>query len=1322
MLPLNMSSGLSCNFSTDIAKDKYGLIWVATEDGLCQFDGERFTVLTPDNSGLSSADLNCILDAPGKQTTLWIGTKSDGLNIFDYYTGEVRVLRHDPSDPQSLANDEVSALCAGVDGGVWAAMYHGGVSHIDVNTLGITHYGMRDVEGLPSDMLWSVHQMSDGRVLMGHTSHGMSLLDPKTRRAINYQHDGNNPSSIAGNSVYSFMTSCDGRIWVGTNNGVDVFDPASGTFSHIAKATVTGRIYRVRQLSDGCVWLATENHGVAILSFDGREGLRLEPSVKFIGEGDSESNLYGMSTRSLIEDDYGNVWVSLYGCGVNVLCSSTPPFSLLAPGYENVRNTLKAQSVLSTLSARDGSIILGHDGDGIQVLDKDFRHKSRIPSQFGLYVQALMQDSRGRIWVGAFDNGAYVVSADGSYRRVHIDADDDVRAIIDDNKGYAWITSNRAVYKVSQETLEVVGKYIVGNHLGRAIALDKQGNLWAGFYSEGVRVFSPEMEELWSFTAEDSTLAGDIVKDIICDARGRVWVSTSKGLTRFTPASGGSKPHSHSFRSGDGLENTHVRAAVEDGNGNIWLSTNNGLACVPGGDDKLVFYNSKDNIPRCNFNDASGCLLPDGRVIFGCTQGICVFSPSDVLRTRMTPKPIITQASISTSTVDSSLCLIGHDRITLSHDINSLSLTFNTLDPSVNPFVVYGYTIDGLQERVQITDQGKVELRGLAPGSYALHIRSQLHNQPWSVGEASLAITVLPPWWRTWWAMGIYVVLALAALTVFFAAYRRRTRLRYELQMVKREREREEKSSNERMRFFTNITHELRTPLTLIVDPLNTLATANDIGVASKRKLAMIRMSAMRLSYLISQIREFTKTEVRTRRLTVSHGDLTETVRSAAMRFQELTPRKNIEFIIDIEEPDIFADFDPDALTTILDNLISNALKYTTEGTITVSMHSRETEGKHIADISVADTGCGIAQDALPHIFERYYQENGPHQASGMGIGLALAKRMADLHGAQLTAQSQPGVGTTLTLSLDIDATYPDAKHVDQETTKTPAPVVQTPAVDDGPLAEDKPPHPDADSKILLIVEDDLPIRSYIAEAFSDEFVVMEASDGVEALQIMTDNTPDIVIADVMMPRMNGFDFTRQIRSNVAISHIPVILLTAKDTDKDKEEGYDAGADSYITKPFSVSLLHSRVDNLLARRKREAELTALAQVDAKRNHLQESLSKIDQEFFDRLNGLIEKSIGGETDVTSIAYDMAMSSSNLYRKMKAMTGLSTVEYIRRFKMHYAERLLLEGRYSISEVAFMVGMSSTAYFRRCFKAEFGDIPSEYIRKLKESTPPA
>ena len=412
--------------------------------------------------------------------------------------------------------------------------------------------------------------------------------------------------------------------------------------------------------------------------------------------------------------------------------------------------------------------------------------------------------------------------------------------------------------------------------------------------------------------------------------------------------------------------------------------------------------------------------------------------------------------------------------------------------------------------------------------------------------------------------------------------------------------------------------------------------------------------------------------------------------------------------------------FDKEIVTIVLDNLISNAIKYTEQGCITLSLYQTVRNEVAYTEIKVSDTGYGISAEALPHIFDRYYQESGKHQASGTGIGLALVKNLVELHEGEIRAESVQNEGSTFYISLLTDNIYPNALHADstepaakEDTAQaTTSENTSEPTVDNG-----KP--------ILLIVEDNEEIQKYIAESFSDSFEVITTDNGEEGKQQALSHIPDIIVSDIMMPVMDGITLCRQLKEDVRPSHIPIILLTAKDSLQDKEEGYEVGADSYLTKPFSASLLRSRINNLLESRKKlitqfQAQPVPGNQTDLneKRIIIAEALSKLDNEFIEKITLLIEENLSSEKiDITYLSDKMCMSGSTLYRKMKALTGLSTNEYIRKVKMQNAERLLLEGKFNISEIAYKVGMNSTGYFRQCFKEEFGVSPSDYLKQIKQ-----
>lgn len=547
--------------------------------------------------------------------------------------------------------------------------------------------------------------------------------------------------------------------------------------------------------------------------------------------------------------------------------------------------------------------------------------------------------------------------------------------------------------------------------------------------------------------------------------------------------------------------------------------------------------------------------------------------------------------------------------------------------------------------------------------------------------------------------------------------YQRHLRLKFELKAEKVHHEKEQKLNEERLRFFTNITHELRTPLTLILGPLDDISHSSDITKAVKHKLAVIHQSAVRLNELITQLLEFRKTETDNRQLRVVKANVVDAVHEVSLKYEELAQKPDVAIKFVAPENPIMMYIDKEVIAIILDNLVSNAIKYTDQGNIDISVERRRSGERHLVDITVSDTGHGISAKALPHIFDRYYQENGTHQASGTGIGLSLVKKLVTLHHGEVKVESNLEQGTSFIVTLDENEIYPDALRGDENASAK----LQGNDAASGVLnLEEAVLSVENGKPLLLVVEDNREILDYVAESFIDEFDVLKAGDGREGLALALDKVPDVIISDVMMPNMDGNAMCRALKKDIRTSHIPIILLTAKDSFEAKEKGYDSGADSYITKPFTHSLLRSRILNLLQQRRRdkmliqESKETNLAQ---KKEQLRESLNKVDQEFFDKLNKLIEENISGDVDVNLIASNLAVSTSTLYRKMKALTGISTNEYIRKYKMQYAEHLLLEGKYSISEISFMVGMNSVAYFRRCFKAEYGEIPSEYLKKLQK-----
>ena len=820
-------------------------------------------------------------------------------------------------------------------------------------------------------------------------------------------------------------------------------------------------------------------------------------------------------------------------------------------------------------------------------------------------------------------------------------------------------------------------------------------------------VFDEDDKKLYNFTT-DHSFPSNAVNYMMEDSRKRILVATREGIIIFKDVS---QPNIFvSFGAKEGLENTQVRAIQEDHDGYIWISTNGGISRLDEKNKRFYNYNYHDGIPMGDFMDGSTCITPDGTLFFGSQNGACYFNPRELSSPREVSPVTITQFFIynkQTESRDTRLPVPISNRIVeLPYNQNTFNISFNVLDYTQSSQVEFSYMLEGL-ENAWYSTQGdnQVTFRNIPHGNYVFKVKTRFRNQEWNENAAQLTVVIAPPLWLTWYAKLSYVILFIFALYALLRFYKRKLDLESSLEVERKQSLNKQELNEERLRFYTNITHELRTPLTLILGPLEDLLSDATLSPKHANKISIIHDSATRLLNLINRILEFRKTETQNRKLSVAKGDLGQLVQEVGLRYKELNPNNKVNYHIHIETEDTEIFYDADMITIILDNLMSNAAKYTSEGDITLSLRSVEENQIKYTEISVSDTGHGIDAEALPHIFDRYYQAKSKYQASGSGIGLALVKGLSELHEGILKVESAVDTGTTFTLRLLTENTYPNAIHAQHDMEKKPMDAEET-TITDTPTEN----HP-----IVLVVEDNADIREYIRSSFTDIYEVITAKDGKEGWELAQARIPNIIVSDIMMPVMDGIELCKRIKEDMRTSHIPVILLTAKDSLQDKEEGYASGADSYLTKPFSAKLLHSRINNLLETRKKIASLLALADTQPKQESAVSSLNKLDNEFLQKITQIIEENLEMEKmDIAFIADKMCMSHSTLYRKIKGLTDMSANEFIRKVKMRKGVELLMSGQYTISEIAYMIGFSSVAYFRQCFKDEYGMSPSDYVKQ--------
>lgn len=1344
---LGIEQGLSNNYVISITQDKQGFLWFATEEGLNKFDGTRFITyykndLPHNNQGITGNELNRVY-ADSKRPIIWIATQRDGLNAYNYDEQTFTAYQHNPENPHSLITNDVTDISPSTqnDDGLWVSTYYRGIEYLNINNGQFTHYNRSTVPSLPSNQTWTVLDGGDNNLYIGHVGSGFSIFSLKDKSVKNFQNETGNPTSLPGNDVFCIIKDANGNIWLGTNNGLALYNAANDNFITFRNnkndkyATLCSRILSIRQLKDNRLWIASELNGIAILNL--KQGMFLSPeelSIEYIQEGDDSRSLSNASARCIFQDSFDNIWIGTWGGGINFISSKPPLFTTLSYSpILNNENSLNNKVASSLCMDRQGRIWIGTDGGGINVFEGEKRiaiykkESGDIPSNF---ILASLQDSKGNLWFGSYQGGiSYYDSRNRRFRSISLmgQSNLDVRTIYEDAQHNIWVGYSGGIVVLNPLTMKIIQHYNTDNSelhsdFIRSIAQDEKGRFWIGTFGDGLGIYTPNLQKIKTFTQRDG-FCSNTINQIIQDKQKRMWIGTGEGLVCFLSTD---ELNYKTYQRKDGLINTNICAITEDKKGNIWFSNNKGISCYVTNKGCFYNYDHSDDVPAGSFSSSCVTQSKNGQIYFGSINGVCCFNPDITMNEQPAPAAVVTEMKIlgrlsNLENNDMIINLSKGQNVELSHAQNSFGLTFNVQNYSLVNQVEYVYMLKGLENSwYTVNENNSVTFRNIPPGKYEFLIKARIHNQKWPEEATSLTIRINPPLWLTWWAKLIYILVSISITYLILHAYKKKLDLESLYTLEKKNHEQEQELNQERLRFYTNITHELRTPLTLILGPLEDMQKEASLPAKQAQKLSVIHQSALRLLNLINQILEFRKTETQNKKLCVSKGNIAPLIYEIGLKYKELNQNTKIDFRIQIEKEEMFLFFDKEIITIVLDNLISNAIKYTEQGCVTLSLHQTMRNEVAYTEIKVSDTGYGISAEALPHIFDRYYQESGKHQASGTGIGLALVKNLVTLHEGEIRAESIQNEGSTFYISLLTDNIYPNALHADSTEP------VQEEMNQNTELEYSQEATLDTSKPILLIVEDNEEIQKYIVESFTDSFEVITANNGEEGKQQALSRIPDIVVSDIMMPVMDGITLCKQLKDDVRTSHIPIILLTAKDSLQDKEEGYEVGADSYLTKPFSASLLRSRINNLLDSRKKlvaqfQAQSTPGSQIDLseKRIVIAEALSKLDNEFIEKITLLIEENLSSEKiDINYLSDKMCMSGSTLYRKMKALTGLSTNEYIRKVKMENAERLLLEGKFNISEIAYKVGMNSTGYFRQCFKEEFGLSPSDYLKQIKQS----
>lgn len=1296
---ITSASGLSNDFVLSLEIDGNGYVWVATEAGVNRIAGNACQPF-PSTEQVSGHRITALHwhESSGQ---MLIGTEN-GLTIYNPKLGTTRQL----TDKDGLAPSSINDIVNTDNEDLWLIHGNGQISRLNGRTFQINSIKLSQ----PHSNRCALDDKR-GNLYIGHSRDGMTVMKQSDGTSVNYQHHPNTPESLPGNNVRCIYQDTYNHIWVGTDKGLALFHPETASFSKVTALPddYDDNIYDILQVNDGTLWVATDIGGIKVIRLNQIEN---DSNLHY---DTTTIKLTSFNTRSIIQDEYGNIWVGNHSTGVDFISVQKSSFNLL--DYKDPDNNFyPVNSIVKDtghgfLVASETELTQWQNG---KITGRwSFKNKTRRAFHS---PRCMMVDHSGYIWVGLDDQGIYHYDKNNA-RFSHIPVSpesSDIHSFAEDVDGSIWIGGEFGVYKYKNGEVsrqETISQTI---HAPATCILNTAPHqLFIATLGDGIYSFNMKTKTCRHLNVQDG-LPSSKINQTIRDQHQGLWLATDAGLVYLNDPIGltGLSVYGHEH----GLADNHILALQQDADGRIWMSTYSGISCFVKNTGKCHNYNHQDTRLSGGYVNGAAMTDADGTIYFGSAFGACYFKPEQLNdQMKMSDVQIVTFEAYNPVGRNMEMIQLTPDsqnHIYTTYKQNTFRLTFTVRNYAQKDFVEYSYMMKGMDGKwYNIGNDHDVVFRGLRPGHYTFILRAKLRSQDWdNAKETQLEIYIASPFWQTWWAYLFYALMIILWGAWLVRSYKNKLALRASLELEKRENLQKQELNEERLRFFTNITHELRTPLTLILGPLDDLMEDRHLPTQSRKRVAMIQKSAERLRSLINKILDFRKMETQNRKLIVAKGDIGQFVSEICLNYKELYNNPMVHFSYEIADglPNIY--FDSEIITTILNNYLSNAIKYTERGSISTTVQEG---GDGFITISVADTGYGIASDALSHIFERYYQAEGSHQASGTGIGLALVKSLADLHEGQVSVDSKEGQGSCFTLSLSINNSYPNALHkedieeVNHATEK-----------DEAAIMEDEETENDETRLQLLVVEDNADIRQYILDSFCDDFQVLQAQNGQEGVQMAEEYVPDIIVSDIMMPKLNGIQLTRQLKDDIRTSHIPIILLTAKNTDEDKEDGYDSGADSYLTKPFTTKLLASRIQNLLTTRRRLAEYIALHPEFAEENTsavATPQLGRLDREFLDKLNGIIQANImSQDIDLPFVTEKMAMSHSTFYRKVKALTGLTAKEYIRKFRLQHCYHLLESGEYNVNQAAMMTGFNQMAHFREVFKKEFGILPSEVKKK--------
>lgn len=1305
---------LSSSLINRIYQDRNGMIWVATEDGLNRYDGAKFTTYKHEQGNVHSLSHNYVRSLfEDNQGNLYIGT-CNGIQLYDAAA--------DCFSPRAewengeIYDKSINSIMQRKSGDVLVAGNVPCVLTIENERLIAKKLSLP--MPIPTVMTEDFFEDNEGNLWVIVGEEGVYRLTPDRKSTHFLKQEGGTP-------IIAMCQDNQGYIYAGSiGNGLFKYDKEMDSFTSITYKgqhnLLLRNLYKVGQNE---IFMGTDGDGLKIYNTLTNE----------ITDGRFDNSYFDLSKskiHSILKDHSGNFWLAIYQKGIMMIPAQPNNFKYI--GHKSFdKNIIGSYAITALCQDHKGTLWVGTDNDGVYGITENGKQKAHFshtnnPRSVSSIIMKLYEDSEHNLWFGSYMNGMGKLDRNTGKCTYLTDLRDSggkrvqrVYCFAEDSHKRLWIATMGAglfYYDLKTDKLSAckfIGDTKVSDWICSLLYSERDNILYIGTYDG---LFSIDLND--NIFSPKNIISHCIIHSIFEDGQGTIWLATSDGLSGWDKET----QKITTFNAKDGLPSDVIFAIQDSKQEHLWISTDAGISQFNPDTREFINYYVGDGLQGNEFSKNTSFKDESGTLWFGGVNGITYFNPEDIIKPSKKWNVRITDFYLHNKPVRKGMKSGRHDIIDrpvfdaetfrLSHKDNAFSIEFATVELNSPERITYMYSMNNADWVTLRNGINRISFNDLPPGTHNFRIRAKDYTLLSDTKEIKIVIS--PAWYASIWAKLFYAILCALVLYLIISQIRHRYRVRQE----RLEHKHAEEINEAKLQFFMNISHEIRTPISLIISPLQKLMASDDDPEERHRSYRTISRNSERILHLVNQLMDIRKIDKGQMRLKFNEIEIVDFVKDLYHTYQYQTNTKHIELTFNTECETLNAWVDLKNFDKIILNLLSNAHKFTPEGgKINVLLRKgndpTETEAlRHYFEIIVSDTGIGINESEMNRIFDRFYQIRNSQNNSnvGTGIGLHLTRSLVELHYGTIRVENNPeGKGSRFIVRLPLGYEHLKPDEIETEIEYNTLSIVEEPTLA-LPVAEDDSIKLKSKSKYrVLVVEDDEEIRKYICHELSGDFHMLECTNGKEALAMILKKAPNLVISDVMMPEMDGLELCRKLKGDLETSHIPVILLTAKSSTDDRIDCYNAGADGYISKPFDLKVLEARINNFVTNKKdKQKEFKS----DVEINISKLEYISIDEEFLNKAVTIIEEYLSEfDFDVNIFAERLHMSKSSLYRKIKTMTGLSPVEFIRNIKLKHACQMLRVPSVSIAEVAYSSGFSDPKYFTTCFKTEFGMTPREY-----------